>query len=261
MHTPKFGVICSSPSPLSAKLCSMSVHRSVQEFEFHRILIRQIIHQRHTWDRLSRLSVECTTPTLVSICSFSSPLSAKFCSMSVHQSVKGLEFYRITGRLTHKQRHNWQGHSRLSVQNTSPTLVSTCSSPSALSAKLCSMRVYRSIQEFEFYCLLRRLMPKSYTRGIVGITLVGCPSNAHLEIWCQPAPLHHLCLLNFVPWVCIDPFKSLNFAAYSAGYNTQIIPQRQGRSRLSVKYTLRSLVSISSSQSFLSAKHRSMSVH
>ena len=29
--------------------------------------------------------------------------------------------------------------------------------------------------------------------------VIGCPSNAHLQLWCLSAPLHPLYLLKFVP--------------------------------------------------------------
>ena len=84
------------------------------------------------------------------------------------------------------------------------------------SAKVCSMSVHRSVQEFEFYPIRSRLIQKSYKRRIFRVTIVVCPSNAHPELWCLHDSLHHLCLHNFDPWMCIDPFKSLNFTAYSA---------------------------------------------
>ena len=103
-------------------------------------------------------------------------------------------------------RHNGEGHRSFSVECTPPTLVSSSSSTSPLSAKLCSMSVHRSVHDLELYRIISSLKPICYTWGIVGRTVDLCPSNAHLQLWCLPAPHHPFCLLNFVPWVCIDPF-------------------------------------------------------
>ena len=147
----------------------------------------------------------------MSISYSSSPLSVKLCPMSVHQSVKELEFYSLVSRRnTHiiHYKHIWEGCSCLSVKYTPPTLVSISSSPSPLPVKLCSMSIHQSVQELEFYSLVSRLKPTSYTIiGIFGRAVVGCPSDAHLQLWCLSAPAHHLCLLTFVPCASIDPFK------------------------------------------------------
>ena len=145
----------------------------------------------------------------------------------------------------------------------SSNLASISSSHSPLSAKLYSICVYRSVQKFRR--IISSPVPISYNRGILGRAVVGCPSYAHLQVWCLSAPLnhiclqtlfhvslsipsrfcqqnqqacahirnrrhtlegcsrlfvectppswclsalfHHLCLLNFFPCVCIDPFK------------------------------------------------------
>ena len=172
---------------------------------------------RHNWEGCSRLSVECTPPTLGTISSSPSRLSAKLCSMCVHRSVQDLEIHSIISRpVPLRWRHNWEGCSRLSVECTPPSLVSISSSPSSLSAKLCSMCVHRSDQDLEIYSIISSPVPISYTRGIVVRAVVGCPSNAHLHAWCLSPPLHHLCLLNFVPCVCIDPFKISKFTTESA---------------------------------------------
>ena len=61
-------------------------------------------------------------------------------------------------------------------------------------------------------CSWVRILPRnqqacvSETGGIIGRAVVGCRSNAHTQVWCPSAPLYHPCLINFVPWVCIDPF-------------------------------------------------------
>ena len=111
-------------------------------------------------------------------------------------------------------RHTWEGCSRLSVKCTPPNLVSISSSPSNLSAKHCSMSVHGSIQEFDFCRILSRLIIISNNRGIILRTVVGDPSNAHPQLWRLSGPLHHLYLLNLVPWVYIDAFNSLSFTAY-----------------------------------------------
>ena len=72
----------------------------------------------------------------------------------------------------------------LSVECTPPTLVSITSSPSSLSAKLCPISVHRSVQEFEFNSKLSRVMPKSYTRGILGKAVLGFPSNEQPLLSC-----------------------------------------------------------------------------
>ena len=103
--------------------------------------------------------------------------------------------------------HIWEGRSRLTVKCTPPPLVSISSSPSPLSVKLCLMSAHRSVQELEFYSLVSRLKPTSYTMGIFVRAVVGCTSNPHLQLWCLSAPLHHLCLLSFVLRVSIDLFN------------------------------------------------------
>ena len=69
---------------------------------------------------------------------------------------------------------------------------------SSLFAKLCSTCVHRSVQEFEIYRIISSPLPISYTRGILGRSVVGYSSNTHLQVWCLPTPLHHFCLVNFV---------------------------------------------------------------
>ena len=103
--------------------------------------------------------------------------------------------------------HIWEGRSRLSVKCTPPTLVLINSSPSPLSVKFCPMWVHRSVQDLEINRIFSRLMPISYATSILWRTISLCPSNAHIQLWCLSAPLHHICLLNFVPCVSIDPFK------------------------------------------------------
>ena len=89
--------ISSSSSPLSAKLCSMSVHQSVQKLEFNCIICRHIpiSHTRGIVGSAVDLSLSNAHPQLWCL---SAPLCLKLCSMSVHRSVKKLEFYRIFSR-------------------------------------------------------------------------------------------------------------------------------------------------------------------
>ena len=93
----------------------------------------------------------------------------------------------------------------MSVECTPPTLLSTSSSRSPLSAKLCSTCVHRSVQDLKIYRIICRPVPISYTKGIIERAVACCLSYAHLQVWCLPALLHHLCLQTFVPCVCIDP--------------------------------------------------------
>ena len=127
--------------------------------------------------------------------------SAKRCFICVHGSVQDLEIYRIISSSAHiiSWRHNWESCSRLSIKCTPPRLVPISSSPSPLSAKLCSMCVNRSVQDLEIYCIISRPVPISKAVGIFGRGVVGCPSSAHLQLCCLPTLLDHLCLLNFVP--------------------------------------------------------------
>ena len=162
------------------------------------------------------------------------------------------------------QRHTWEGCDRLSVECTPPTLSSVYSSPSSLSGKLCSRSVYPSVKHLEFYHILSKLIPISYTRGIIGRAVVGCPSNAHLQLWCPSAPLHQLCLLNFDRGVCIQPFRGYKFLQHNQQANAHTKCQRhtwEGCGRLSVECTTPTLGSIYSYPSILSDKLCSMSVH
>ena len=107
-----------------------------------------------------------------------------------------LEFYYPISSLrpiSKQKRHNWKGHRSLSVKCTPPTLVSISTSSLFLSGKLCFTGVHRSVQNLGIYRIISRLMPVSYTRGIPGRAVVGCPSNAHPQHWCLSTPFHHLC--------------------------------------------------------------------
>ena len=153
---PTLVFISSSPFPLSVKLCSMSVHQSVQNSELYRIISRitseHITSWRHTWEGCSRLSIKCTHPSLVSISCSLSPPSGKLCTMCLHRSVQDLEIYGKISRpvpISYTRENNWEGYSRLFVKYTPPSLVSISSSPSPLSSKLCSICVHRSVQDLE----------------------------------------------------------------------------------------------------------------
>ena len=63
-------------------------------------------------------------------------------------------------------------------------------------------------KSYNFTLMLSRLIPIPYTRDVLGWAVVGCPSNVYHHLWCLSAHLHQICLLNFVPKVFIDPFKS-----------------------------------------------------
>ena len=108
-----------------------------------------------------------------------------------------------------QKRHTLEGCSRLSVKCTPSTLVSVNSPPSPLSAKLCSISVQWSVQKLAFYRIISRLKSISHSTGTLKRDVVCCPSNAHPQLWSLSTALHHLCLLNFVPWVCIHPFRIL----------------------------------------------------
>ena len=154
------------------------------------------------------MSVVCTHPSLVSISSSSSPLSAKLCSMCVFRSNQDLEIYRIISRLESKSYTRviiWRAvvgcplNAQLQVLYLSAPLHHFC---------LLNFAPCVSIDPFSIpHIQQSRVFGKSYTKGIIGRAVVSCPSNAHIKVWYLSAPLHHLCLLNFVPHVSIDPFK------------------------------------------------------
>ena len=186
-----------SPSLLSAKPCPMSVHRSVQELEFYRIFSSPFPMLASHFEGHKSLSVECTPPALVSI---SSTLSAKLFPMSVHRSVQELEFYSLVSRLKPIS-YTYLGGPYSAVRRThTPNigvyqLLSITSVCKATSNECPSIRSRVKI----FYSLVSRLKPITYTMDIFRRAVVGRPSNAHLQLWCLSAPLHLLCLLNFIP--------------------------------------------------------------
>ena len=149
------------------------------------------------------MSIKFTPPTLASICSTPSDLSAKLHSMSVHQSVQELEFYRILSRLIPisytRGVYTWGmggGCSWMFVECTPPTLVSICSSPPNLSAKHYSMSVDRFVQELVH---TQQAIAHIIHQRLTWWAVIGCPSNVHPQRWCLSAPLHQTCLLNFNP--------------------------------------------------------------
>ena len=153
-----------------------------------------------------------------------------------------------------------EGRSWLYIKCTPPTLVSFSSSPSLMSVKLCSMCVYQSVQ---FYRILSRIIQILYTRSILGRAVVGCPSNAHPKLWCLSAPRHHLCLLTLYH-ECASIRYRFRILLHNQQAKAQITHKSrtwEGHSRLFVKCTTASLVSISPSPSPLSAKLCFMSVY
>ena len=198
MHTTNFGVyqLLSITSVCKTLLHECpSIRSRFRNLQHNQQASAHIIHWMYNWEGCSRLSVEHTPLSLVSINSSPSPLSAKVCSKCAHQSVQDLEICSII---------NWpipisEGGGilgRAVVVCTPPNLLSTSSSPSPLSAKLCFTCVHRSVQNLEICSIISRPVPISYTRGIIGRAVVVCPSNAQLQVWCLPTPLHHVSLLN-----------------------------------------------------------------
>ena len=160
-----------------------------------------ILHTRSIIGRARRLCPSNAHPQLWC-------LSAPLHHLSIRSRVRFLMHSQLGYAHIVHWRHTWEGQETLSVECTLSTLVSTSSSPSPMSAKLCSMSVHRSVQELDFLRIVSRRRPILYTGGKLWRAWRLCPSNAHPQIWCLSAPVHHLSLLNFVPWVCIDPFKS-----------------------------------------------------
>ena len=139
----------------------------------------------------SQLSIECTPPSLVSISSSPLPLSAKLCSMSVHRSVQELEIYCIISRpVPISVAGSIIGRAVVGCPSNvhSQDWCVSASSPSPLFAKLCFMSVHRSVEDLEIY----RIIGRPVAGGIFGRAVVGCPSNAHLQVWCLSACLNHL---------------------------------------------------------------------
>ena len=195
-------------SPLSAKLCSMSVHPSIYDLEFYLVISRLIymLHLRHSGEGRRSLSVEYTPPTLVSTSSSLSPLSAKVCSMSVHQSVHGLQFYLVI---------SWQMHFTWGIVGWA---VDLCPSNAHLQLwclpaphyPLCLLKFFHDCASIRSRF---RILPLNYqTNAWIymlhlrhrAIDLF--QSNASWQLLCLLVPHHPLCLLNFVPWACINPF-------------------------------------------------------
>ena len=143
----------------------MSMHQSGQKLEFYGIIswLRTISHSR---SMLGRTVVGCPSNANLQFGCLSTPLhhlSAKLCSMSVHQSVQKLEFCHIIGRLRPIIWHSRGMFGRAVVGcplNAHPqTSVSINFSPSPLSVKLRSMSLHRSVQKLEFCCIISSLGP------------------------------------------------------------------------------------------------------
>ena len=165
-----------------------------------------MLHLRHNGESHRSLSVECNTTNFGIYQLLSIP---SVCKTLFHECASIRSRFRIIQRTdTHMLhlRHNGEDCRSLSVECTPPTLMSISSSPSPVSVKLCCLRVHWSVHDLKFYRIISRLMPICYTWGIMGRAVDLCQSNAYLQFWCLPAPYHPLCLLNFVPWVSMDPF-------------------------------------------------------
>ena len=127
--------------------------------------------------------------------------------MSVHRSVQDLEICCI---ISWSWRHNWKAvvgcplNAHRQVWCVSTPLHHRC----LLNFVPCvCIDPTLSNQDLEIYRIISRQVHISEAEGILGRALVGLLSTAHLQIWSLSAPLHHLCMLNFVPCMCIDPFK------------------------------------------------------
>ena len=91
MHTCKFGVY----QLLSITSVCLTLFYMCPSI---RLRFRNLQQNQHNWESCSRLSIECTPPSFVSVRSSPSPLSAKHCSMCVHRSVQDFKVYRIISR-------------------------------------------------------------------------------------------------------------------------------------------------------------------
>ena len=146
----------------------------------------------------------------MSIISSPSPLSAKHCSMCVHRSVQDLEIYHIiSSQVPISYTRGILGRAIVSCPSNPHPQVWYLSAPLH---HLCLLNFFPCVsidpfKNLEIFSIISRPVPISEDGGIFGRVIVGCPSNAHHQDWCQSAPLHHLCLLNFVPRVCINPLK------------------------------------------------------
>ena len=154
------------------------------------------------------MSIECTPPTLVSINSSPSPLSVKFCSTSVHRTVQNLGIYCIISWLMPvSYTRGITGRAVVGCPSIAYPQLGVYQLLSITSVCKTLFHMSATIR-LEFKHNISNLVPVSYTRGIAGRAVVGCLSNAHPQLWCPSTPLHPLCLLSFVSWVPIDPFRS-----------------------------------------------------
>ena len=161
------------------------------------------------WEGRSWLPVEWTPPTLVSISYSPSPLSVTLCSMSVHRSVQDLEFYGLISRLMPiLNTRGILGRVVVSCPSNAQTQLRCLSAPHH---NLCLLNFVAlgCIDPFKSFIFLHtqqasaHIIHKRHTwEGLSRLSVECTP-----QLWCLSAPLQHLCLLKFVPWVCIDPFE------------------------------------------------------
>ena len=186
MHSSKFGVYqlhsITSVCWTLFYVCP-SIHSKIRNLPHNQQASAHIISWRYTWEGYRRLSVECIPPSLVSISSSPSLLSAKLCSMCVHRSIQDLETYRIISRPVPLSESGGildrAAVGCTSNQHFQASLKFISSAPSSLSAKLCSMCVHRSVQGLEISSIFSWPVPVSEAGGIFGRGVVGCLSNAH----------------------------------------------------------------------------------
>ena len=148
---PTWVSICFSPSSLSAILCSMSVHGSLHELEFCRIIsmLSPISYSRR---KLRRTVVDCPSNAHLQPWCLLVPLH-HLCLLnfvlnecaSIRSRLRILQLNQQPRVQIMHQRHTGDDCSGLSVQCAPSTFVSICSYPSLLSANLCCMSVYRSV--------------------------------------------------------------------------------------------------------------------
>ena len=120
MHTSKVGVYqllsITSVCLTLFHVCA-SIRSRFRNLPHNQQALDHIRSWRNIWEGCSRLSVECTHPSLASISSSPTPLSAKLCFMCVHRSVQDFKLYRIISSpvpLLYTRGINWEGCSRLS---------------------------------------------------------------------------------------------------------------------------------------------------
>ena len=171
--------VSSSPLPLSAKLCSMSVNRSVQEIEFYRIISR-LLHISYTNDILGK-AITSVCQTLV----HEYPSIRSRVGILLHKQ-QPISYTRdILGRAIVDCPSN--AHPQL--QCLSAPLHYLCLLNYGVSIRS-SVRILPHNQQAHAHLIPQRHNWEGRR---------SCPSNAHPQHWCLSAPLHHLCLSNLVP--------------------------------------------------------------